>query len=46
MYYPRMGLAYGMFLHSSLWVAVCGRSVCDPVGPGLLLVGVGERNNV
>jgi len=31
MYRPRMGLAYCVFLHSSLWVVVCGRSVCDLV---------------
>ena len=31
MYSPRMGLAYCVLLHSSLWVVVCGRSVCDLV---------------
>ena len=28
---PRVGLAYCMLLHSSLWVVVCGSSVCDLV---------------
>jgi len=28
---PLVGLAYWVFLHSSLWVVVCGRSVCDLV---------------
>ena len=31
MYCPRMGLACCVFLHSSLWVVVCGRSLCDLV---------------
>jgi len=31
MYSPRVGLAYCVLLHSSLWVVVCGRSVCDLV---------------
>ena len=31
MYYPRVGLAYCVLLHSSLWFVVCGRSVCDLV---------------
>jgi len=31
MYCPRVGLAYCVLLHSSLWVIVCGRSACDLV---------------
>jgi len=31
MYCPHVGLAYCMLLHSSLWVIVYGRSVCDLV---------------
>jgi len=30
-YCPHVGLAYCMLLHSSSWVVVCGRSVCDLV---------------
>ena len=40
MYCRRMGLAHSVFLHSSLWVVLCGRSVCDPVGPGYCLWGL------
>jgi hypothetical protein len=39
MYYPHMGLAYSVFLHSSLWVVVCRRFVFDPDGPGYRLWG-------
>ena len=46
MYYPRMGLAYSVFLHSSPWVVVCGRSVCDPVGPGYCLWGLEREKYV
>jgi len=28
MYRPRMGLAYSVFLHSSLWVVVCVEGLC------------------
>jgi len=40
MYCPRMGLAYCVLLHSSLWVVVCGRSVCVT---RLVPVGTKER---
>jgi hypothetical protein len=31
MYCHNVGLAYCVFIHSSLWVVVCRRSVCDLV---------------
>jgi len=40
MYYPHMRLGYSVFFHSSLWVVVCGKSVCDPVGHGYCLWGM------
>jgi len=39
-YYPRMGLAYCVSLHSSLWFVVCGGLCVTPVGPGYCLWGL------